>query len=176
MLETFSITQISKGGKVFIFSFFKLHSWVEEVFLFEEEKARLWIPIPILSFFIRYAMFIENLFLFFPLHIQWMRTTRVQGKKRDKNSKKNNNIFISQSNVPSSFWKQFLSTFTLVFFTLPWFPSFFSERGKKRKKKIKEKKRDRKKVVSLFFFARSKQTMKNWRQRNFHFFFFLLSS
>lgn len=50
-------------------------------------------------------------------------------EKRSEAWKENNNIFISQSNVPSSFWKQFLSTFTLrrIFFsTLPWFPSCFT--------------------------------------------------
>lgn len=45
-------------------------------------------------------------------------------EKRNEAWKENNNIFISQSNVPSSFWKQFLSTFTLrrIFFYTPLIP------------------------------------------------------
>lgn len=140
MLETFSITQISKGGKVFIFSFFKLHSWVEEVFLFEEEKARLWIPIPILSFFIRYAMFIENLFLFFPLHIQWMRTTRVQGKKKEIRTARKIIIFLYHNLMfpPRSESNFFRHSPSYFLHSLDFHLFFRNEEKKKEKNKGKE--------------------------------------
>jgi hypothetical protein len=65
---------------------------------------------------------------------QWMnsretlrRSAFAQHGMKDKNNKEKNNIFISQSNVPSSFRKQF-QHFTLIFFTLPWFSSSQKEK------------------------------------------------
>lgn len=72
-----------------------------------------------------------NLFLFFPLRTPYCESSaekkeeKCEGEtfrvlnnmkwKIRKNNKEKNNIFISQSNVPSSFQKQF-QHFTLVFF------------------------------------------------------------
>lgn len=92
----------------------------------------------------RYAMFFENLFLFLPTHrksflFSWgwgSRNETRASKRKDKNSKKNN-IFISQSNVPSSFRKQFHPRF----FYTPLIFIFFSVRFASKEKKIGKRKK-----------------------------------
>lgn len=94
----------------------------------------------------RCAMFFTKFIFISPFRAlstppEWIKTDekkkklwgyRVQKRRREiakeiRNNKENNNIFILQSNVPSSFRKQF-QHFTLIFsifFTLPWFSFFF---------------------------------------------------